>query len=131
MYDFDEVIERRGTGSMKYDSGHIFHKPDGLMPLWVADMDFPAPKPVMDAVCKLANSGIYGYSYLPPAFKEATVRWMKLRHGWDIANAGVDYVCSILPVLFTATQVFSNPGDSATAGLLSVYAGGGEPRARD
>ena len=43
MYDFDEVIERRGTGSMKYDSGHIFHKPDGLMPLWVADMDFSVP----------------------------------------------------------------------------------------
>ena len=44
MYDFDEVIERRGTGSMKYDSGHIFHKPDGLMPLWVADMDFSVPE---------------------------------------------------------------------------------------
>lgn len=111
IYDFDRVIDRRGTNCSKWDNvGGRIGNPDAL-PMWVADMDFPAPKPVMDAVCKLANSGIYGYSYLPPAFKEATVRWMKLRHGWDIANAGVDYVCSILPVLFTATQVFSDPGD--------------------
>lgn len=66
IYDFDRVIDRRGTNCSKWDNvGGRIGNPDAL-PMWVADMDFPAPKPVMDAVCKLANSGIYGYSYLPP-----------------------------------------------------------------
>ena len=71
MYDFDEVIERRGTGSMKYDGGHIFHKPDGLMPLWVADMDFSVPDPVKEALSARVEHGIFGYSFPPDSYYEA------------------------------------------------------------
>ena len=111
IYQFDRVYDRRGTYSSKWDNvGDRIGNPDAL-PMWVADMDFPAPQPVIDAVRKRAESGIYGYAYLPPAFKDATARWMKARHGWDISMASVGYVSSILPVLFAAVQAFTDPGD--------------------
>lgn len=111
IYNFDRVIDRRGTYSSKWDNvGARIGNPEAL-PMWVADMDFPAPQPVIDAVCRRAESGIYGYAYLPPEFKTATVRWMRERHGWDISEANVSYVSSILPVLFAAVQTFTAPGD--------------------
>lgn len=111
IYDFDRVFDRRGTYSSKWDNvGARIGNPDAL-PMWVADMDFPAPQPVIDAVRGRAESGIYGYAYLPSAFKNATVRWMQVRHGWDISAASVIYVSSILPVLFAAVQTFTEPGD--------------------
>lgn len=111
IYNFDRVFDRRGTHSSKWDNvGARIGNPDAL-PMWVADMDFPAPQPVIDAVSKRAESGIYGYAYLPSAFKDATVRWMQIRHGWDISAASVTYVSSILPVLFAAVQAFTEPGD--------------------
>lgn len=111
IYDFDRVFDRRGTYSSKWDNvGARIGNPDAL-PMWVADMDFPAPQPVIDAVRRRAESGIYGYAYLPSVFKDATVRWMQVRHGWDISAASVTYVSSILPVLFAAVQTFTEPGD--------------------
>ena len=61
-YDFDTVHHRKNTNSIKYDSHHKFGKPDGLIPLWVADMDFKAPKEVEDALVKASRHGIFGYS---------------------------------------------------------------------
>lgn len=111
-YDFDRVTDRRGTYSTKWDNvGSRIGNPNAL-PMWVADMDFPAPQSVIDAVRRRAESGIYGYAYLPPEFREATVRWMGLRHGWDISEGSVLYVSSILPVLFAAVQTFTEPGDA-------------------
>lgn len=111
-YDFDRVTDRRGTWSTKWDNvGPRIGNPNAL-PMWVADMDFQAPQIVIDAVRRRAESGIYGYAYLPPEFKDATVRWMRLRHGWDISAGSVLYVSSILPVLFAAVQTFTEPGDA-------------------
>lgn len=110
-YDFSRLTDRRGTYSTKWDNvGNRIGNPNAL-PMWVADMDFPAPQPVIEAVRRRAESGIYGYAYLPPEFREATVRWMRLRHGWDISQGSVLYISSILPVLFAAVQTFTEPGD--------------------
>ena len=111
IYDFDRVIDRKNTFSSKWDNvGPRIGNPDAL-PMWVADMDFPAPQPVVDAVRKRAESGIYGYAFLPPEFRQATARWMKVRHGWDIGQAHVLYTTSILPILFSAVQAYTQPGD--------------------
>ena len=110
-YEFDRLVDRRGTYSTKWDNvGNRIGNPNAL-PMWVADMDFPAPQPVIEAVRRRAESGIYGYAFLPPEFREATVRWMQLRHGWDISQGSVLYISSILPVLFAAVQTFTEPGD--------------------
>lgn len=111
-YQFDRVINRKGTCSSKWDNvGPRIGNADAL-PMWVADMDFPAPQPVIDAVRRRAESGIYGYAYLPPEFEAATARWMRVRHNWDISGGTVSYASSILPILFSAVQAFTQPGDS-------------------
>ena len=111
IYNFDHVLNRRGTYSSKWDNvGARIGNPNAL-PMWVADMDFQSPQPVIEAVRRRAESGIYGYAYLPAAFKDATVRWMKTRHEWDISEASVSYASSILPIMFAAVQAFTEPGD--------------------
>lgn len=110
-YRFDQIIDRKGTYSSKWDNvGPRIGNPDAL-PMWVADMDFPAPQPVIDAVRRRAESGIYGYAYLPPEFETATARWMRVRHNWDISGGEVSYASSILPILFSAVQAYTEPGD--------------------
>ena len=112
MYDFDEVIERRGTGSMKYDSGHIFHKPDGLMPLWVADMDFSVPDPVKEALSARVEHGIFGYSFPPDSYYEAVTGWFsdnfdfKPQRRWIVQTPGV--VCA----LSVAVRSLTEPDDA-------------------
>ena len=95
-YDFDRIINRNGTNSYKWD----YVKRDGVvvpwdetdtgrhekpvLPLWVADMDFPCPQPVVDVVTDIARMGVYGYAFPPPSYYDAVVRWMKRRHGWTV-----------------------------------------------
>lgn len=62
QYDFDTVIDRRNTNSLKYDFAVERGRPADVLPLWVADMDFPAPKPVLEALHRAVDHGIFGYS---------------------------------------------------------------------
>lgn len=111
IYNFDEVISRKGTISSKWDDvGPRVGNPDAL-PMWVADMDFRCPQPVIDAMIRRAQSGIYGYPYLTPEFHKATQGWVKRRHNWDIEREWVIFAASIIPALFTAVQALTDPGD--------------------
>lgn len=111
MYNFDELIDRRHTDSSKWDNvGARIGNPDALA-MWVADMDFRCPQPVIDAVVKKASFGVYGYPVIPPRFQKVTVDWQKARHGWDVAAEDVVYVTSVIPAMFTAVQAFTKPGD--------------------
>lgn len=110
-YNFDEIIERKGTISSKWDDvGPRVGNPDAL-PMWVADMDFRCPQPVIDAMIRRAESGVYGYPYLTPKFHEVTKAWVKRRHGWEIEKDWVIFASSIIPALFSAVQAFTEPGD--------------------
>lgn len=108
MYNFDEVIERHGTGSMKYDSNMIFGKSDDLMPLWVADMDFRAPDPVRKALAAKADHGIFGYSFLPDSYYDAVISWFsdnfdfKPERRWIVQTPGV--VCAISAAVRSLTE---------------------------
>ena len=111
MYNFDEMIERRHTDSSKWDNvGARIGNPDALA-MWVADMDFRCPQPVIDAVVKKASFGVYGYPVIPPRFQKVTVDWQKARHGWNVAEEDVVYVTSVIPEMFTAVQAFTKPGE--------------------
>jgi len=79
--------------------------------MWVADMDFRCPQPVIDAMIRRAESGVYGYPYLTPKFHEVTKAWVKRRHGWEIEKDWVIFASSIIPALFSAVQAFTEPGD--------------------
>lgn len=110
QYNFDEIIERKNTISSKWDRvGSKFGNPDAL-PMWVADMDFRCPQPVIDAVVKRAQFGLYGYPYVPDAFREATQHWVKQRHNWDISPGDVVFTGGVIPAMYNAVQEFAPKG---------------------
>lgn len=110
-YDFDKVIERRETQSSKWDNvGSRVGNPDAL-PMWVADTDFQAPQPVVDAVVKRAQHPIYGYTFVVPEFQKVTVDWIKRRHGWKIQSEWLVFATGVVPVMNTMAQIYSEPGD--------------------
>ena len=103
-YDFDAVIDRRGTGSVKWDLADRLFKGDGLLPLWVADMDFAAPRPVIEALERRARHGIFGYDACMDAYYDALIGWMRARHDWQIQKDWVVSCPGVVPALNMALQ---------------------------
>jgi cystathionine beta-lyase len=109
-YDFDRRVDRRHTRSYKWDqSVKLFGDPD-ILPLWVADMDFPAPPAVKAVLEKRAALGIYGYSIREDSYLEAIVRWFRRRHGWEIDPKWITDAPSVVTSLSLAVELFSEPG---------------------
>lgn len=105
-YDFDKVVERRGTGSTKWDKC-----PEGCLPMWIADMDFePAPQ-IREAVVKAAQEQVYGYTERSDSYNEAVKGWMESRHGWNIESEWMCISPGIIPALNMIVKEFANPGD--------------------
>jgi len=110
-YDFDRVIERRNTNCTKWDRvGELFNRQDAL-PLWVADMDFPVPKAVVEAIKERANHPIYGYSYPPESLYETIVDWARRHYGWEIRKEWIIFTGGVIEGLQSAIQAFTRPGD--------------------
>ena len=91
VYDFDQVIDRHGTYAVKWDGASMFgpavHFNDDTIPMMIADMDLQCPQPVIDAMHRVADHGMYGYSAhsCDPAYATSLCRWFRDRHGWQIA----------------------------------------------
>ena len=83
-YNFDQIIPRNHTNSLKYDFAKERGKPDGLLPMWVADMDFQTPPAIREALAAKAAHGIFGYSEPDKAYFEARANWFSTRHGWEV-----------------------------------------------
>lgn len=110
-YDFDEIIDRHGTGSSKWDNvGARVGNPDAL-PMWVADTDFRCPQPVVDAVIRRASHPVYGYPFVTPDFKQASVDWVERRHGWKMDPEWLVFATGIVPVFNTMIQALTEEGD--------------------
>ena len=111
---FDRYIERRGTRSIKWDGCNDKFGVDPsveMIPMWIADMDFQAPREVIDAVVKKAEEGIYGYSTKPDSFYETIIRWVKARYGWDVKKEWIIFTPGVIPGFTIAIQNFTDPGD--------------------
>lgn len=111
QYDFDAVIDRRGTHSLKWDYCPRAYGLHDVIPMWVADMDFPAPQPVVDAVVARAAHPVYGYTSTPSAFWEATVDWLRDRHGWDVRHGWLSRSPGVVPALSLCVNAFTHAGD--------------------
>lgn len=112
-YNFDQVIDRTKSNSAKWNKKVLekgFGDPD-LLPMWVADMDFKAPQPIIEKLVQTAEYGIYGYSILPPSFFESVLSWFKRRYGWDIDKKWLSQTPGVIPALDVAVNAFCNPGD--------------------
>ena len=110
-YDFDRVIERRGTGSAKWESLESRFGVKDALPMWVADMDFEAPKPVVDALIHRAQHGIYGYTLKPDDYLEAIVGWQKRRHGWEMQQDWLSESPGVVSGLSWVVDALTQPGD--------------------
>ena len=113
-YNFDRIIERSGTYSVKWDKYFLKEqfKTDDVIPLWVADMDFQCPQPVIDALKERADKEIYGYSwYKTPTYLDAVSNWMKRKHKWKIDNNWIIFSPGIVPAINMLIQTFTNIGE--------------------
>jgi cysteine-S-conjugate beta-lyase len=110
-YDFDSVVDRHGTSSVKWDYETLFTGKTGLLPLWVADMDFPAPPEIMDAIRRRLDHPIFGYTREPDSFFDAAASWFSRRHRWTVRRPWMVPSPGVLPGLSAAILAFTQPGD--------------------
>lgn len=110
-YNFDEVIPRHGTNSVKYDfRERVFGKED-VIPMWVADMDFRTPDFIMNAIRERTEHEILGYTVRPESFYEAIINWNLRKHGWQIKKEWLSFSPGVVPAVNMAVMAFSQPGD--------------------
>src|SRR6266481_5048417 len=110
--DFDQVISRDGTSSLKYD-GRLGHFNSGdVIPLWVADMDFAVPEAVQRALLARAAHPIYGYTVYPESLYDTLVSWLDKRHGWAVRREWIVLCPGVVPSLHASIYAFTQPGDA-------------------
>lgn len=114
QYNFDRMTDRSGTNSMKWNIA------GNELPMWVADMDFPAPPAVQEALQKRLSHGIFGYSVIPDEWSQAYIDWWEIRH--DIRFNCTDLLFSpgVLPTICTAIRELTKEGDDIVV-LSPVY----------
>ncbi|HIZ01572.1 MAG TPA: PatB family C-S lyase [Candidatus Bacteroides merdipullorum] len=110
-YDFDELLERRGTDSVKWDGVRDVWGRDDLLPLWVADMDFRTPPFVMDALQRQLSGGVLGYTRPCADWAPAIRDWLLRRHGWQVETGWISFVPGIVRAQALALLCFTRPGD--------------------
>ena len=120
MSRFDQIYDRRGTGAIKYDTlEHTGFGADTL-PLWVADMDFPAPECVGEALRRMTDPGIYGYTMTGTAYNTAVTGWFERRFGWKPEEDWLVTTPGVVYAICTAIRAFTEPGEAVMC-LLPVY----------
>jgi cystathionine beta-lyase len=110
-YDFDKVIERRKTNSVKWDGVLKLFGDKDVLPMWVADMDFKAPAPVIEALKKRAEEGIYGYPLRPPSYYDAFIDWIRRHHDWKVEKEWLTFSPGVVTGLSVMILALSRPGD--------------------
>lgn len=110
-YNFDEIIDRKHSNCVKYDGYQDIYGADGLIPLWVADMDFQTPDFVFDAIKERLNHPVLGYFIHSDGFYRSIIQWMERRHQWKVEKDWIYFAPGIVPGLAFLVQAFTAPGD--------------------
>lgn len=106
IYDFNKEIERRGTNCVKWDEAE-----EGVLPLWVADMDFETAPCVQEAILQRAQHGVYGYNLVPESFYDAIIWWNSHRHGWTPRREWMLYTSGVVPAISAIIKGLCRPGE--------------------
>ncbi len=109
--DFDKVIDRRNTKSLKYDFAVKMGMPEDVLPLWVADMDFQVSSYIQEALISRVEHGIFGYSDVQGEYFEIVKDWMERHHGWEVSEEWLVKTPGIVFALSLAVKAFTKPGD--------------------
>lgn len=110
-YNFDEIVDRTNTGSKKWDMPDE-ENIEGILPMWVADMDFKSPKEVIDALVKRAEHGVYGYTWREDSFYESIINWCKRRYNWDVKKEWILFTPGVIMGLNIGVMKLTEPGDN-------------------
>ena len=106
-HNFDEIIPRRGTNSVKWDES----ADDRMLPLWIADMDFAVCPKIVETLRRRIEHPIFGYTYVPESYYEAIVRWNRRRHNWEVDPHRVIYTTGVVPAVSAVIRSQTLPGD--------------------
>ena len=110
--DFDKIIDRKNTKSLKYDFAVPMGMPEDVLPLWVADMDFQVSSYIQEALMRRVEHGIFGYSDVQEEYFGVVRKWMERRHGWQVRPEWMVKTPGIVFALSIAVKAFTEPGDS-------------------
>lgn len=110
-YNFDKVVDRRGTNALKTDALRARYGAEDLLPLWVADMDFETPPFIVEALCARMEHPIFGYTQTPPGYWPAIIGWLAERHGWEVKREWLCYIPGIVTGIGLALNVLTEAGD--------------------
>ncbi|WP_163536590.1 MalY/PatB family protein [Gracilibacillus sp. YIM 98692] len=110
-HDFQQLINRQDTRSVKWDLVETLYGSKDVLPMWVADMDFQVPKAVSNALSERALHGIFGYTYTDKQLNEIVVDWVKEQHHWTLSKAWILYSPGVISTIHMAIQSFTNKGD--------------------
>lgn len=111
MYNFDEIINRRGTDSLKWDSIKNIYKQDDLLPMWVADMDFKIAPEIAEAVMKRANHMTYGYTIPGKTYYDSIINWNIKRNNYEIKREWIKVSSGVIPSIKAAIFGFTEKED--------------------
>ena len=110
--DFDKVIERKDTDCLKYDFAVRRGRPEGVLPLWVADMDFKTSQKILDAIEERVRHGIFGYTESREKYFEAVAGWMKRKHNWEVKREWLVKTPGVVFALAMAVRAYTEPKDA-------------------
>lgn len=111
-YNFDKITNRKGTNSLKYDFAVERGKPADVLPLWVADMDFPVSEEISKSLHAAVEHGIYGYTQPKDAYYNAVMNWMERKHNWKTKREWIVKTPGVVFALGAAVKAFTDPGDA-------------------
>ena len=106
-YDFDELVERRGTNCVKWDESPS----DDVIPLWVADMDFRVAPAIQQVLEQRVAHGVFGYNIVPESYYEAVISWFRRRHQWEIQRHWILYTTAVVPAMSCVIKALTMPGE--------------------
>lgn len=119
--DFDRVIERRNTRSLKYDFAAERGMSEDILPMWVADMDFKTSSYIEDALAERVREGVFGYSEVKTPYFETVRDWMVRRHGWRPQEEWLVKTPGVVTALAMAVKAYTEPGDAVLIQLPVYY----------
>ena len=110
-YDFDTIVDRYNTGSVKYDTVERSGMPADVMPMWVADMDLRAPDEIVSRMRQLCDFGVYGYTMVTDSYFDAVRNWFSSRFDWEVERKWLVTTPGVVFALSAAVKAFTEPGE--------------------
>lgn len=106
-YNFDQMITRRHTNCVKWDEA----EEEDIIPLWVADMDFPTAPCIINALRERVEHGVFGYTHVPPSYYDSIIAWFQRCHDWTIQRDWIIYTSGVVPAISAVIKALTEPGD--------------------